>query len=236
MVRSGGEREMKIILADALTVAAKDLRNELKSKQTIGMMIIFSSLVILIFSFAFDPTNNTVKAIIPGLIWVITIFSGLLGLNRSFISEQENDSLTGLRVAPIDPSSIFLGKVAANLVLVIIVQLISIPILFLLFDYRFHGDMIWFLLIVLTATIGFIVIGTFLAALAANAKNSEMLLPVLLLPLLSPLMIGAVQATKIVLGQEGIKDAVSWLQLMAGYNLLFFAACFFLFEYLMEGS
>ncbi|WP_057761227.1 heme exporter protein CcmB [Cytobacillus praedii] len=227
---------MKIILADALTIAAKDLRNELKSKQTSGMMIIFSSLVILIFSFAFDPTNNTVKAIIPGLIWVITIFSGLLGLNRSFISEQENDSLTGLKVAPIDPSSIFLGKVVANLVLVTIVQMLSIPILFLLFDYKFHGDLIWFLLIVLTATIGFIVIGTFLAALAANAKNSEMLLPVLLLPLLSPLMIGAVQATKIVLEQEGITDAISWLQLMAAYDLLFFAACFFLFEYLMEGS
>ena len=224
------------LLADAVTIAVKDLRNEWKSKQTIGMMIIFSSLVILIFSFAFDPTNNTVKAIIPGLIWVITIFAGLLGLNRSFISEQENDCLTGLRVAPIDPSSIFLGKVLANLLFVIIVQLISIPILFLLFDYRFTGSMIWFLLIVLVATFGFIIVGTFLSALASNAKNSEMLLPVLLLPLLSPLMIAAVQATKIVLEQDGIKDAISWLQLMAGYDLLFFAACFFLFDYLMEGS
>lgn len=224
------------LLADAVTIAVKDLRNEWKSKQTIGMMIIFSSLVILIFSFAFDPTNNTVKAIIPGLIWVITIFAGLLGLNRSFISEQENDCLTGLRVAPIDPSSIFLGKVLANLLFVIIVQLISIPILFLLFDYRFTGSMIWFLLIVFVATFGFIIVGTFLSALASNAKNSEMLLPVLLLPLLSPLMIAAVQATKIVLEQDGIKDAISWLQLMAGYDLLFFAACFFLFDYLMEGS
>ncbi|MBP2241493.1 heme exporter protein B [Cytobacillus eiseniae] len=227
---------MKTLLADALTIAGKDLRNEWKSKQTIGMMIIFSSLVILIFSFAFDPTNNTVKAIIPGLIWVITIFAGLLGLNRSFIAENENDSLTGLKVAPIDPSSIFLGKVLTNLVLVTTVQIISIPMLFLLFDYRFHGQIIWFLLIVLIATIGFIVIGTFLAALAANAKNSEMLLPVLLLPLLSPLMIAAVQATRIVLEQEGIADAISWLQLMVGYDLLFFAACFFLFEFLMEGS
>ncbi|MFE8698195.1 heme exporter protein CcmB [Cytobacillus sp. FJAT-53684] len=227
---------MMTLLADAVTIAVKDLRNEWKSKQTIGMMIIFSSLVILIFSFAFDPTNNTVKAIIPGLIWVITIFAGLLGLNRSFISEQENDCLTGLRVAPIDPSSIFLGKVLANLLFVIIVQLISIPILFLLFDYRFTGSMIWFLLIVFVATFGFIIVGTFLSALASNAKNSEMLLPVLLLPLLSPLMIAAVQATKIVLEQDGIKDAISWLQLMAGYDLLFFAACFFLFDYLMEGS
>lgn len=227
---------MITILSDALTITGKDLRNELKSKQTIGMMIIFSSLVVLIFSFAFDPTNNTVKAIIPGLIWVITIFSGLLGLNRSFIAENENDSLTGLRVAPIDPASIYLGKAIANFVLVATVQLISIPVLFILFDYRFNGEMIWFLLIVFTATFGFIIVGTFLAALAANAKNSEMLLPVLLLPLISPLMIAAVQSTKIVLGQDGIHEAISWLQLMVGYDLLFFAACFFLFEYIMEGS
>lgn len=225
---------MITILSDALTIAGKDIRNELKSKQTIGMMIIFSSLVILIFSFAFDPTNNTVKAIIPGLIWVITIFSGLLGLNRSFLAENENDSLTGLRVAPIDSASIYLGKVMANLLLVATVQLVSIPVLFILFDYRFNGEMLWFLLIVFTATFGFIIVGTFLAALAANAKNSEMLLPVLLLPLLSPLMIAAVQATKIALGQDGITEAISWLQLMAGYDLLFFAACFFLFEYIAD--
>ncbi len=223
-------------LKDSLVIAGKDLCNELKSKQMIGMMIIFSSLVILIFSFAFDPTNNAVRAIIPGLIWVITIFSGLLGLNRSFLAENENDSITGLRVAPIDPASIYLGKLIANFVLVTIVQLISIPILFILFDYHFNGVMIWFLLIIFIATLGFIIVGTFLAALAANAKNSEMLLPVLLLPLLSPLMIAAVQATKVILGQEGIEDAISWFQLMVGYDLLFFAACFFLFEYLMEGS
>ncbi|QED49028.1 heme exporter protein CcmB [Cytobacillus dafuensis] len=227
---------MMTILSDALAIASKDIRNELKSKQTIGMMVIFSSLVILIFSFAFDPTNNTVKAIIPGLIWVITIFSGLLGLNRSFLLENENASLTGLKVAPIDLSSIYLGKVIANFLFVIITQIISIPVLFILFDYRFTGEWVWFLLIVFIATFGFITVGTFLAALAANAKNSEMLLPVLLLPLLSPLMIAAVQATRIVLGQDGIEDALSWLQLMVGYDLLFFAACFFLFEFLMEGS
>ncbi|PLR79457.1 transcriptional regulator [Bacillus sp. V3-13] len=227
---------MKTILADSWTIASKDLSNEIKSKQTIGMMIIFSSLVILVFSFAFDPTNNTVAAVVPGLIWVITIFSGILGLNRSFLLEHENDSLTGLRSAPIDPSSIFLGKVIANFLIVTCVQAISIPVLFILFDYHFNGHFAAFILIILCATFGFIVVGTFLAALAANAKNSEMLLPVLLLPLLSPLMISAVQATKIVLNDKSIEDAVSWLQLMSGYDLLFFAACFFLFEFIMEGS
>ncbi|WP_174734942.1 heme exporter protein CcmB [Mesobacillus harenae] len=224
------------ILIDAWTIAWKDLSNELKTKQTIGMMVIFSSLVILVFSFAFDPTNNMVKAVIPGLVWLITIFSGILGLNRSFLSEHENDCLTGLRSAPIDPSSIYLGKVLANFIVVTVVQVISIPVLFILFDYRFLGAILWFMLIVIVGTFGFIIVGTFLAALAANAKNSEMLLPVLLLPLLSPLMIAAVQGTRIVLENQDISDAISWLQLMAAYDLLFLAACFFLFEFIMEGS
>jgi heme exporter protein B len=227
---------MMSILRDAWTIASKDLRNEIKTKQTIGMMVIFSSLVVLIFSFAFDPTNNMVKAVIPGLVWLITVFSGILGLNRSFLSEHENDALTGLRSAPIDPSSIYLGKALANFILVTAVQLVSIPVLFLLFDYRFFGKIGWFILVVVIGTLGFIIVGTFLAALSANAKNSEMLLPVLLLPLLSPLLIAGVQATRIVLENEVIADAASWIRLMGAYDLLFLAACFFLFEFIMEGS
>lgn len=227
---------MKTILTDAFTIAGKDLRSELKTKQTIGMMLVFSALVILIFSFAFDPTNNMVKAVIPGLVWIITIFSGILGLNRSFVTELENNCLTGLRSAPIDPASIYIGKIIANLSLVTIVQVVAIPALFLLFNYRFTGSYLWFIFIMISGTFGFIIVGTFLAALAANAKNSEMLLPVLLLPLISPLIIAAVQATDVVLENEDITSAISWLQMMVAYDLLFLAACFLLFEYIMEGS
>jgi heme exporter protein B len=227
---------MSSILKDAFTIAGKDLRNELKTKQTIGIMLIFAALVILIFSFAFDPTQANVKAVIPGLVWIITLFSGLLGLNRSFVSERENHCLNGLRSAPIDAMSIYGGKVVANLVQVAFVQLISIPILFLLFGYRFTGSYFWFIVVVICGTYGFIIIGTFLAGLAANAKNSEMLLPVLLLPLLSPLMIAAVQATIAVTENSILGDAVSWVQLMAGYDLLFTAVCFLLFEYILEDS
>src|SRR5690554_3901157 len=99
---------MKTILQDAFAIAGKDIKNELKTKQTIGMMLVFAALVILIFSFAFDPTNNMVKAVVPGLVWVITVFAGILGLNRSFVSELENNCLTGLRSAPIDGSSIYI--------------------------------------------------------------------------------------------------------------------------------
>lgn len=227
---------MMTVLRDALIIAGKDITNELKSKQTVGMMVIFSILVILIFSFAFDPSNRIIRSVIPGLIWVITIFSGILGLNRSFVSEYENLCLLGLRMAPVDPVSIYLGKAGANFIFVAIVQLISIPLLFILFDYTFNGSLLWLLAIIFFGTYGFIIIGTFLAALAANAKNSEMLLPLLLLPLISPLIIAAVQATGVVLENETIREVISWVQLMVGYDLLFTAICILLFDYILEDA
>lgn len=227
---------MMTVLRDALIIAGKDITNELKSKQTVGMMVIFSILVILIFSFAFDPSNRIIRSVIPGLIWVITIFSGILGLNRSFVCEFENSCLLGLRMAPVDPVSIYLGKAGANFIFVAIVQLISIPLLFILFDYTFNGSLLWLLAIIFFGTYGFIIIGTFLAALAANAKNSEMLLPLLLLPLISPLIIAAVQATGVVLENETIREVISWVQLMVGYDLLFTAICILLFDYILEDA
>lgn len=226
---------MNHLLKAAFIIAGKDLYSEWKTKQVVTTMLIFSGLVIVTFSFAFDPSNNAVRAIIPGLIWVITIFSAILGLNRSFLSETKNDNLYGMIVSPTDPSSIYLGKVIANFVFVLIVQLLSIPALFLLFDFHFMGNLPLFLGVVLLGTFGFISVGTFLAGLAANSRSSEMLLPILLFPLVSPVIIAAVQATKILLIDiEQIASAISWMQLMGAYNVIFFVLCFILFEYVLE--
>lgn len=219
----------------AFIVAKKDLYSEWKTKQVVTTMLIFSVLVIITFSFAFDPSNNAVRAIIPGLIWVITIFSAILGLNRSFLSEMKNDNLYGIIVSPTDPSSIYLGKVIANIVFILIVQLVSIPVLFLLFNFQFHGHLLLFIAVVLLGTIGFISVGTFLAGLAANSRSSEMLLPILLFPFTSPLIIAAVQATRIILTDvDQLASAISWIQLMGVYNLIFFVLCLILFEYVLE--
>lgn len=226
---------MNKILKTALVITSKDLYSEWKTKQIISTMLIFSALVIVTFSFAFDPANNTVKAVIPGLIWVITIFSGILGLNRSFLSEQANESLNGLIMSPIDPSSVYLGKFLSNLVLVILVQIVAVPLLFILFDFKVVGNIGLLVVVLLLGTVGFISVGTFLAALAANSKSSEMLLPIILFPVVSPLVIGAVQATKIILiNFENMASAYSWMKLMAAYDLVFFVICFILFEYVLE--
>lgn len=226
---------MNNLFKAAFIIAGKDLYSEWKTKQVVTTMLIFSGLVIVTFSFAFDPSNNAVRAIIPGLIWVITIFSAILGLNRSFLSETKNDNLYGMIVSPTDPSSIYLGKVISNFVFVLIVQLISIPALFILFDFRFIGNLPLFLAVVLLGTFGFISVGTFLAGLSSNSRSSEMLLPILLFPIVSPIIIAAVQATRILLiDTEQLSSAISWIQLMGVYNLVFFVLCLVLFEYVLE--
>lgn len=219
----------------ALELAKKDLLSELKTKQVLVTMIIFAGLVILVFSFAFDPANNTTKAVIPGVVWVIIVFSGILGLNRSFISEQRNDTMQGLLVAPMEAQSIFLGKFLANFTMILIVELVSIPFLFLLFDFHMIGSIPYFILVIFIGSFGFIGIGTFLAALAANSKSSEMLLPLLLFPITSPILIGVTQATKIILtNMEKLSSALAWVQLVTAYDVIFFVLCFLLIDYVLE--
>jgi len=219
----------------ALILAKKDLYSELKTKQIMVTQIIFAGLVIVVFSFAFDPANNTTKAVIPGVIWVIIVFAGILGLNRSFISEQRNDTMQGLLVAPMEAASIYLGKFLANFTMMLIVELVSIPFLFLLFDFKFYGSIPYFILVIFLGSFGFIAIGTFLAALAANSKSSEMLLPLLLFPITTPILIGVVQATRIILtNMEKFSSAIAWIQLVTAYDVIFFVVCFLLIDYVLE--
>lgn len=228
---------IKRFLKPALAIAAKDIYSEWKTKQIVTTMLIFSALVIVTFSFAFDPSNDLLNALIPGMIWVITVFAAILGLNRSFVSEQTDDHIHGFIVAPIDPASVFLGKFLANFIFVLIVQIISIPLLFILFDFRVLTlQTIPYLIgVILLGTFGFICAGTLLAALSANSKSSEMLLPILLFPLATPIIIASVQATRIVLLDfDSLQNAVSWMQLATVYDLIFFVAGIILFEYILE--
>ena len=131
-------REYHKPVSDSPLTCTKGFIFRIKNKTNYGDEIIFAGLVIVVFSFAFDPANNTTKAVIPGVIWVIIVFAGILGLNRSFISEQRNDTMQGLLVAPMEAASIYLGKFMANFAMMLIVEFVSIPFLFLLFDFKFY--------------------------------------------------------------------------------------------------
>lgn len=225
-----------MLIKSAWQIAKKDLYTEWKTKSTIGSMLIFSMLVVLVFSFAFDPAKENVRALIPGLIWVIVVFGGVLGLNRAFVSESRNDTMFALNIAPIDASAVYIGKCLANFILLLVVELVSIPFLLLLFGYQINmNDIGYLILVLLVGTFGFTAAGTLLAALAAQAKSSEMILPLLLFPIVSPLLIGVTQATKVFLNHpENMASAFSWMQLVGAYDVIIFAAGFMLYEYIQE--
>lgn len=217
-----------------MAIVWKDLRAEFRTKEMLSAMLIFALLVIVIFSFAFDPTRQNMPKILPGIIWVAIFFAGLLGLNRSFVAERINGAINGLMLAPIDRSGIYFGKVIGNLVLTFIVELVSLPLFFLLFDFSMQGSWLLFATTVFLATFGFIAVGTFLAALSANTRSSEILLPVILFPVVVPVVIAAVESTRSIMGGAVAGDVLPWFGVLAVYDLVFLAVPFLLFDYVLE--
>lgn len=216
------------------TLIRKDLTSELRTKEMLSSMLIFAMLTTVIFSFAFDPDTETVKKVFPGIIWVAFIFAGIMGLNRSFGGERNNDCILGLMLSTTDRGVIYLGKTISNLVFMYIMEGITLPILFVLFDYRLKGSLLLLITVVLLGTWGFIAVGTFMSAMAVNTRNSEILLPIVLFPLIVPVLIAAVQATGIIVNGGNWADAVNWFKIMGAFDVIFTVIPWLLFDYLLE--
>lgn len=220
--------------AQVRAIVGKDLQAEYRTKELLSSMLLFAFLTVVIMSFAFNPTKDVVKQVFPGMIWVVFAFAGVLGLNRSFLMEKNNDCIAGLTLAANDNSAILVGKLASNLIFMLVVELVSLPIFFVLFNFRSKGSLGLLIAVVVLGTVGFVAIGTFLAALAVHAKNSEVLLPIILFPLLVPLLIAAVQATGAILSGQDFNEWSLWLKMILGFDLIYLVVPTLLFEYLLE--
>lgn len=222
-------------LAQLAALVEKDLRLELRTKEMLSAMLVFAFLVVVIFAFAFNPVRQTTLDVFPGILWVAFSFAGMLGLNRSFTTEQQNETLLGLLLAPVDRTLIYLAKVITNLILLALVEVVALPLAVVLFDYPLVGEAILLLMLVVTlGSIGFVAVGTFLAALAANSRSSEMLLPLILFPVILPVLIAAVESTAAVLAGQELASFAGWLRLLAVYDLVFIVIGGILFELVVE--
>ncbi len=161
-------------------VVKKDIVAELRTKETLSMMLIFVLLAVFIFNFAFDLRVDNVREVAPGVMWVAFVFAGILGLNRSFIQEVDRGCLDGLLMAPVDRSLIFLGKMLGNLIFMLVVDAMALPVFSVLLNLALvRWDIV---LIVVLGTVGFAGIGTLFAAMTANTRAREVMLPLLLSP------------------------------------------------------
>lgn len=220
----------------ALHIAYKDLKTEFRTKQMLNSMIIFSLLVIIIFSFSFADfltDQDLITMVAPGILWISFLFAGMLGLSRSFAGEKEEGCLDGLKLCPCERTSLFQGKVISSTVLMFIMELFTIPLFIVLFDYTITGIPL-LVLVILLGTLGFMFVGTLLSALTVNTRTREILLPVLIFPVLIPVIISSVTATSKILTGVGFANITEEIQILVIYDIIFFIVAQLVFEYVIE--
>ena len=217
----------------ALAILAKDLRIEWRTREGLAGVFVLGVLLLIVLAVAHDPTPEAAPALVPAVIWVSFVFTGIVGVQRGFLLERENDCLAGLLSAPLDPADIYAGKLAANVVLLAVTQAVVVP----LAGIFLHADL-WpvlpgLLVVLLLGNVGFAAPATLFGALAARTRARETLMPVLLLPLLVPLLIGAVQATQAVLA-GGLGAAREAVAVLIAFDVIFAVAGWLLFAYVVR--
>jgi heme exporter protein B len=202
-------------------------------------MLFFVLLMVVVFSLAFDPAGypTVTRQISGGILWVGLLFASMTALNQSWAREQRNQVLEAQRMAPSPASALFVGKALANMIFVLVVEVVLAPVFVVFFNLHVLGNA-WLLALILPlGTWALVVNGTFFAALALRARNREMLLPLILLPLSLPAVLMMVQATTGVLTAE--LDPVylrSWITQLAGYDLIYTTVCILLFETVLNAE
>jgi heme exporter protein B len=213
-------------------IVTKDIVAELHTREMVSAMLIFSVLAMLIFSFALDLRGAMARVAAPGVLWATVAFAGTLGLSRSLAREEQTGCIDGLLLAPMDRSAIFFGKALGNLVFMAIVEIILLPLFSALFDVGLLQAGV--LVVTALGTVGYAAVGTLLAAIAVNTRAREVMLPILLLPLVIPALIPAVQATGSLVEGSPMADVSGWVRLLIVYDLIIVAVSMLTFEYIVE--
>jgi len=217
----------------AAILLAKELRLEFRTRELLNATVVFAIVVVVLFSFAFDPTPAESRRYGPGLLWIAFLFSGSLMLHPSFAREQSNDTLDALRMAPISSFAILLGKMLANFIFLSLAEVVLVPVFAVLYDVSLAGIVGRLALVLVLGTIGVIVTGTVFSAISAHARMRELLLPLLMLPILAPLLIAAVESTAALFSQQPYLDQ-TWVAFLAGFDVVFLTASWLLCDFLME--
>lgn len=223
---------MKSYLGKVLAIVAKDVAAELRTREVLTSTFVFALLVMVIFNFAFELKVENVEAVAPGVLWVAVAFSGMLGLNRSFITEKDRGCVEGLLLCPVDRSAIYLGKMAGNLLFMLALEVILLPVFAALFNLPVFGPRM--LLTVLLGTVGLAAVGTLFSAVAVHTRAREVMLPILLLPVAIPLLVAAVKATGDALASAPPPAEGPWLAVLVAFDAIFVTAALLTFEHVFQ--
>ena len=215
-----------------LALTAKDLRAELRGRELINAMLLFSVLAVLIFSFALELDRAARETSIAGVFWVTVIFSGMLGLNRSLAAEKDRGTLDALLLAPIPRAALFFGKMLSNLIFMLIVAGMLLVLVTVLFNLSMFVP--WLLIVILLGTVGFGVVGTLLSSMTVHTRARETMLPILLLPVSLPIILTAVKASTAILTGTPQEDWIAWPQMLFVADIILLALAYVLFDFVVE--
>ena len=205
----------------------KDVLVEMRSKEITLSVFIFSFITLVIFNFAFDPTPKTVLYVAPGILWSAILFGGVLGLNRAFATEVDDGGWGAILVSPVPKDALFFGKVLSTFTLMILVEGILLILMIVMFDLQINWPAM--LLVSFMALLGFSVLGTLFSAISVFTRAQEVMLPILFLPLISPVIIAAVECSGQIFMGGDIFEVIDWVGLMGALNLLYIVLCPFCF-------
>ena len=225
---------MNVIVRQASAILYKDLLTEFRSKERLSSMGFFSLLVLVTFSFAFTPGSPSMVEGAGGIYWVSVVFSGFLGLSRSFSQEQINDCMLGVLLAPADRSAIYIGKMLGNLITMLALQVFLLPLFAILLNVPLFDALPGILVPVLFGTFGFATIGTLFSAMSVNTRLKEAMLPMLALPILVPMLLSAVESFRSMLQGATLGSTMEWMRVGVAFCGIFFVVCMYLFEYVVE--
>ena len=221
-------------LREALLLLRKDLVLELRRRESLLTMFFFGTLLLFVFHFSFNLTPERVAEMAPGLLWLAFLFTGTLGLAQLFQAERENQCLEALLLSPLDRGALFFAKVCFNFILMLLVEIVVIPLFWILFNLRSWNLLPQIFLITLLGTAGFCVLGTVLSAVTLRARARELLLPLVLFPLMIPVILATIQCLGAVLRTGEIGEAVPWLRLLIGFDVIFLTAGVLIFDWVIE--
>ncbi len=221
-------------LGAALLVARKDLAIEFRTRTAFLSALVFAVLALCIFHYAWDESLVSPQTRAPGVLWVVLVFSALLGLQRSFGVEEHERGIDALLVSPVSRESIYVGKAIGNLVFLCAIQVVAIPALVLFYNLPLGWPLVVVAGIVFLATIGIVAVGTLFSAMAVNTRLAELLLPMLSLPFFVPVVISAAQASSRAFAGRPIAETWPLLKLIIAYDLVFIVACTLAFPFTLE--
>ena len=222
------------ILEQTFLLLWKDLRLELRRRDSLLTMFFFGTLLLFVFHFSFDLAPDKIAEMAPALLWLAFLFTGTLGLAQLFQAERENHCLDALLLSPLDRGALFLAKSCFNLVLMILVELVVMPLFWILFNLSSWNLLPQLFLVTLLGTIGFCVLGTMMSALTLRARARELLLPLVLFPLMIPVILATIRCMESVLKTGELGDGAPWLKLLFGFDVIFLTLGVLIFDWVIE--